>query len=305
MLKKKNPDSIKKQLYPILMKNSYKILLIIYLLLQLPTVGAQVEKKNTASPNVSVLKQEFVLSTLNQKSHKIWIYLPPDYSNTTKRFPVIYMHDGQNLFSDHASYLSEWGVDETLNRLYKKTGKGYIVIGIENAGEERTNEYTPWTKRKDVDIPDFPDGGGGALYMDFIVNIIKPYIDTTYRTKPDRDNTGLIGSSLGGLISFYGALEYPEIFGKIGALSPSFWFSNKVWPFATSKGRLKSSRMYLLIGEKEPAFMVSDTKKMYDLLLLNGYETDNLVYKSDPEGAHEEPFWGRTFAEVIEWLFSN
>ena len=152
------------------------------------------EKKSTASKNVSIIEKEFIIPELNNISHKIWVYLPPNYDQSSKKYPVIYMHDGQNLFDNATSYIGEWEVDETLNELFNKTGKGFIVVGIENGGEERINEYTPWKNEK-------YGGGKGEIYIDFLVNTLKPYIDVTYRTKPQQKHTGLIGSSLGGLIS--------------------------------------------------------------------------------------------------------
>ena len=254
------------------------------------------EKKSTAASNVSLLKKEFVIPNLNGISHKVWIYLPPNYDKTSKKYPVIYMHDAQNLFDAATSYAGEWEVDETLNKLYEKTGKGFIVVGIENGGEERINEYTPWKNEK-------YGGGKGAIYMDFIVNKLKPYIDKNYRTKPQQKNTGLIGSSLGGLISYYGGLQYPKTFGKIGALSTSFWFSEKVKNFTKEKGNLKNVKLFLLVGGKEGDDTDKDTQEMEKLLLKTGFKPKNLKTKINSEGEHNETFWRSEFLEVITWLY--
>lgn len=257
------------------------------------------ERKSTASENVSIIEKEFIISNLNEKSHKIWVYLPPNYNSSTKTFPVIYMHDAQNLFDAKTSFIGEWEVDETLNNLFEKTKKGFIIIGVENAGEERTNEYTPWPHEK-------YGGGKGSMYIDFIVNTLKPYIDQNYRTKPQQKYTGLIGSSLGGLISYYGGLKYPNIFGKIGALSTSFWFSSEVENFTKSNGNIRNVKLYLLVGEKEgeDGFMAEDTKKMIKLLLETGFKSKNLISKINPEGEHNEAFWSSEFLEVITWLYN-
>ena len=254
------------------------------------------EKKSTASANVSLLKKEFVIPNLNAISHKIWIYLPPNYDKTSKKYPVIYMHDAQNLFDAATSYAGEWEVDETLNKLYEKTGKGFIVVGIENAGEERLNEYTPWENEK-------YGGGKGGIYVDFIAKTLKPYIDDNYRTKKKQKHTGLIGSSLGGLISYYGGLEYPKTFGKIGALSTSFWFSEKVVDFTHEKGNLKNVKLFLLVGGKEGDDTDKDTQKMEKLLLKTGFKPKNLNTKINPEGKHNEAFWRSEFLEVVSWLY--
>jgi len=254
------------------------------------------EKKSTAAKNVFIIKKEFVIPNLNTISHKVWVYLPPNYNGTSKKFPVIYMHDGQNLFDNTTSYIGEWGVDEILNDLYKKTGKGFIVVGIENGQAERINEYTPWKNEK-------YGGGKGAVYVDFIVHTLKPYIDATYRTKPQQKYTGLMGSSLGGLISYYGGLKYPAIFGKIGALSTSFWFSKKVEDFTKEHGKIKKVKLFLLVGGKEGEDMVSGTNNIEKLLLETGFKNKNLKKKINPEGKHNEAFWKSEFLEVISWLY--
>ena len=255
------------------------------------------EKISTASKNVSIIEQEFVIPNLNNISHKIWVYLPPNYAETSKRYPVIYMHDGQNLFDNATSYIGEWEVDETLNNLYKKTGKGFIIVGIENGGEERINEYTPWKHEK-------YGGGKGAIYIDFIVQTLKPYIDATYRTKKQAKHTGLIGSSLGGLISYYGGLKYPTVFGKIGALSTSFWFSNEVENFTKQNAQTKQVKLFLLVGGKEGENMVLDTQKTEKLLLEYDFKSKNLTSKITPDGNHNEEFWKSEFLEIVTWLYN-
>jgi alpha-glucosidase len=270
--------------------------IILALLLTGSSVFSQNEKESTAASNVSLLKKEFVIPNLNGISHKVWIYLPPNYDKTSKKYPVIYMHDAQNLFDVATSYAGEWEVDETLNKLYEKTGKGFIVVGIENGGEERINEYTPWKNEK-------YGGGKGAIYMDFIMNTLKPYIDKNYRTKSQQKYTGLIGSSLGGLISYYGGLQYPKTFGKIGALSTSFWFSEKVKDFTKENGNLKNVKLFLLVGGKEGDDTDKDTQKMEKLLLKTGFKPANLKTKINPEGEHNEAFWRSEFLEVVTWLY--
>jgi len=255
------------------------------------------EKESTASKNVTILEKEFVIPNLNNISHKIWVYLPPNYEVSTKKFPVIYMHDAQNLFDDKTSYIGEWKVDESLNELFHTTKKGFIVVGVENGGEERINEYTPWPNEK-------YGGGKGAVYIDFIVNTLKPYIDETYRTKAQQKYTGLVGSSLGGLISYYGGLKYPNTFGKIGALSTSFWFSDKVIDFTIQNGNINNVKMFLLAGEKEGEEMVESTNKTEKLLLETGFKSKNLTSKIVSEGEHNEAFWSTEFLGIIKWLYN-
>ncbi|KOY51644.1 alpha/beta hydrolase [Polaribacter dokdonensis] len=254
------------------------------------------EQKSSRSKNVEILKKEFIIKDLNTVSHKVWVYLPPNYATPTKRFPVIYMHDAQNLFDAETSYAGEWSVDETLNNYYKTSKNGFIVVGVENGGEKRIEEYTPWPNKK-------YGGGKGAIYIDFLVNELKPYIDENYRTKTKAKHTAIIGSSLGGLISFYGGLKYPDVFGKIGALSPSFWFSNNSFAFASRNSNTKNTKLYLLIGDKEGGSMVSDTEKMEQLLLEKGFPKENLKTKIVADGKHTESFWRDEFLETILFLY--
>ena len=255
------------------------------------------ERKSTKAINVSILKKEFIIDGLNDVSHKIWVYLPPNYQSSKKNYPVIYMHDAQNLFDDTTSFVGEWGVDESLNELYKKTGKSFIVIGVENGGEKRIEEYTPWKHQK-------YGGGKGSIYIDFLAKELKPFIDENYRTKTDAKNTAIIGSSLGGLISFYGGLKHPDIFGKIGALSTSFWFSDKVIDFAKENGNQQNTKLFLLVGGKEGGSMVPDTENMSKLLIENGFPIENIKTKIVTEGKHNEAFWKAEFLEVITFLYN-
>ncbi|PCH54355.1 MAG: esterase [Flavobacteriaceae bacterium] len=255
------------------------------------------EIKSTISKNVSTIEKEFLIPELNNISHKIWVYLPPNYYESLKKYPVIYMHDGQNLFDNKTSYIGEWEVDETLNKLFNKTGKGFIVVGIENGGEERINEYTPWKNKK-------YGGGKGAIYINFLVNTLKPYIDSNYRTKKSAKHTAIIGSSLGGLISYYGGLKYPAVFGKIGALSTSFWFSNKVIDFTKKHGNTSKLKLYLYVGSKEDDTMESDTKNMKNLLLASGFPAKNIKVSVNPIGKHNETAWKSEFLEVVKWLYA-
>jgi predicted alpha/beta superfamily hydrolase len=254
------------------------------------------EQLSTKSSNVSILNKEFVIDGLNTISHKVWVYLPLDYNNSEKSYPVIYMHDAQNLFDDKTSFVGEWGVDETLNQLFKETGKSFIVVGVENGGEKRIEEYTPWKNEK-------YGGGKGAIYIDFLANELKPYIDANYRTKPEAKETAIIGSSLGGLISFYGGLKHPDVFGKIGALSTSFWFSDAVIDFAKENGNQQNTKLYFLVGGKEGDTMVPDTENMAKLLVEKGFPAKNIKTKIVEEGKHTESFWKAEFLETITFLY--
>ncbi len=255
---------------------------------------------HTTSVNVSILDSAFVLPQLGGRTRRIWLYLPPDYATSQKTYPVLYMHDGQNLFDAATSFSGEWGVDETLDRLHQAGDWGCIVVGIDNGGANRLNEYSPY--------PNAQYGGGqGDQYVDFLVNTLKPFIDQRYRTRPDRLHTGVMGSSMGGLISLYAGLKRPDIFGRAGVFSPSLWFNRRIYTFARAARPVRPDpRIFLLSGGRESAGQRADHLAMADTLARAGFsrgaggEVDTLL-KTD--GQHAEWFWKREFGAAYQWLF--
>ena len=202
------------------------------------------------------------------------------------------MHDAQNLFDQKTAYAGEWNVDETLDSL----NANVIIIGIEHGNEKRLEELTPFKNLK-------YGGGNGNNYLDFIVQTLKPMIDRTYKTKPDKSNTAIFGSSLGGLISYYAVLKYPTVFGKAGVFSPSFWYSNEIFELTKKTKKLKA-KIYFMCGDNEDAEMVTDLNKMVYLvdsirchcLALNKTE----IIKG---GQHNEKLWRTNFKKAYLWLF--
>ncbi|MCB0374937.1 MAG: alpha/beta hydrolase [Sinomicrobium sp.] len=244
--------------------------------------------QSTASGNVST----FVIEAPQLHTQKkIWVYVPENYAQTTRRFPVIYMHDAQNLFDKTTSYAGEWKVDETLNRC----NAAVIVVGIEHGGERRIDELTPYTNEK-------YKGGGGELYLDFIVKTLKPHIDSVYRTRPGRRHTAVMGSSLGGLLSFYAMMKYPGVFGLAGVFSPSFWFSDAIYALVENADRLPDVKLYMATGEKEGASMVDGHKKMAALLLKKGLKKKRIKSVIATGKEHNETFWSEAFPEAYQWL---
>ena len=259
---------------------------------------------HTAAPNVRILDEAFNIPQLN-RTRRIWIYLPPDYDAAqTKRYPVLYMHDAQNLFDKATSFAGEWQVDETLNTLFTQGDKGCIVVGIDNGGSHRLDEYSPWTNTK-------YGGGEGAKYTDFLVNTLKPHIDSLFRTKPDRENTAIAGSSMGGLISLYAAIQYQNTFSKAGIFSPSLWFSDQSFEQVRQQGKQKPMRIYLVAGQNEENLSggtdsnAVNLQKMYDLLKSKGFPPSDLNLQIKPDGQHAEWFWAREFPATYQWLFSS
>lgn len=259
--------------------------------------GAGNSNPSTASPQVSILTDTFYIPQLNRK-RKIWLYLPKDYSNTSKSYPVLYMHDGQNLFDKKTSFSGEWKVDESLDSMYLKGDFGCIVVGIDNGGSNRLNEYSPWINTQ-------YGGGDGDEYIDFIVQTLKPYIDQKYRTLSDSDNTAMLGSSMGGLISMYAGIRYPDVFGRVGAFSSSFWFSGESYKQVSDTGVKGTSYFYLLAGEQEGGQQTGDMDRMYQTLLLAGASADQLSKTAHADGKHSEWYWAREFPKAYKWLFEK
>jgi predicted alpha/beta superfamily hydrolase len=203
------------------------------------------------------------------------------------------MHDAQNLFDTTTAFSGEWKVDEFMDA---QKGQKVIVVGIDHGDEKRILELTPFPNEN-------YGGGEGASYVAFLVKTLKPYVDSNFRTLPEAENTAIMGSSLGGLISFYAALKFPEVFGKIGVFSPSFWFSEEIFSFAEASKMPKNSRFYFVAGTAESENMISHLFKMKQILLNKGLSEEKLHLKIVKDGEHNEAFWSREFPEAFEWLF--
>lgn len=240
----------------------------------------------------SFAQQKGTLVTIDVADKKISLYLPQNYTSSSKRFPVMYLHDGQNLFDATTSYAGEWRIDETLDSLHAEI----IVVGIAHGNEKRINELTPYKNET--------YGGGAAdAYLDFIVHTLKPYIDKNYRTKTGKYQTAIGGSSLGGLVSFYAALKYPKIFGKALVFSPSFWINPEVYSLAENTKTLKT-KFYFMCGSSESESMVADMERMIAVLNTTRCSCLHLTHKKVVEaGKHNEKLWAKEFAKAYLWLF--
>ncbi len=259
---------------------------------------ADVSSNSTAAPNVTILSNNFPMPQFGDRKRKIWIYLPPGYDDNTASYPVLYMHDGQNLFDQYTSFAGEWKVDETMNELSASKNLNLIVVGIDNGGSLRIEEYTPWENKT-------YGGGDAEKYTEFIVKTLKPYIDSAFHTKPEKKFTGIMGSSLGGLVSHFAALQYPDIFGKAGVFSPSFWFSDTCYQFAKDHANIQGQKMYFLAGDSESGGMVPDLEKMIKSMKETGYDSVGIQKKIVPGGKHNEQLWSNGFGEAVTWLFSD
>jgi predicted alpha/beta superfamily hydrolase len=228
-------------------------------------------------------------------SRALRIFLPASYNeNTAKRYPVLYMHDGQNLFdAKTAAFGVEWGIDETVNRLVA-TGvmEEIIVVGIDNT-PDRIPEYTPCCD---------PKHGGGKLdaYQAFVVDTVKPYIDKTLRTLPDKEHSAIMGSSLGGIASVLIAQHKPDVFSKAGGVSSSFWWNHK--DMVSKPAARVPVKFYLDAGTRDDG--LTETGQVRDAMLKQGYrEGADLFYYADQGGGHNEKSWAARVEKPLVWFF--
>lgn len=252
------------------------------------------QKRNTANRNVTIIDTAFYMPQLN-RYRRIWIYLPESYAASKKKYPVLYMHDGQNLFDDATAFSGEWGVDEAMDTLGTRV-REMIVVGIDNGGDTRINEYSPY------DMERFGKGEG-AQYVDFLVKTLRPYITKHYRVKKCGKHSYTAGSSMGGLISFYALLKYPKKFGGAGVFSPAFWVTPQLLKDIPAQPKKVKGRIYFYAGMQEGESMVPDMLTVFELMRRHSKADMTTVIRT--EGRHNEATWRAEFPHFYKWLFGN
>jgi predicted alpha/beta superfamily hydrolase len=225
------------------------------------------------------------------------VYLPPSYGRGERRYPVLYMQDGQNLFDPEESFAGSWRVDIAMDQA---AGRGFegIAVGIPHAGEARITEYSPF---------DDPDGGEGRgrQYVTYLADTIKPLVDAGYRTIPGRGATCVAGSSMGGLISLFAFVARPDVFGAAAAMSPSLWYADRAIFEVVEAAPFQPGRIYLDVGQREGERTLEDARRLRDLLLAKGYRKgDQLRYVEDRAGGHEEAAWSRRLRAALPFLLA-
>ena len=243
-------------------------------------------------------------SAILPDARNVSIYLPPQYAGEPeRRFPVLYLHDGQNLFDPHTSYIPghTWRAHTTADRL---TAEGLIepviLIGVDNTGARRMAEYTP--------TEDYKLGGGeGDAYGRLLIEELKPFVDRSFRTRPEAASTAIGGSSLGGLISLHLALRHPEVFGRAAVLSPSIWWDRRsiLAEVRRLTGKL-DLRLWLDMGTAEGATHLRDTDQLHRLLIARGWRDEvDLAYRRVENGLHTEDAWADRLDKILVFLFRN
>jgi predicted alpha/beta superfamily hydrolase len=231
----------------------------------------------------------------------VLVWLPPGYDKRVDRYPVLYMHDGQNLFEPDTAFQKgeHWRLGETAGELIAAGAiEPLIMVGIYNTGDHRKDEYTPTRDPK-------LGGGHAAEYGRMIIEELKPLIDRTYRTRPDPSSTAIGGSSLGGLVSLYLAFTHPQVFRRVAALSPSVWWNLRAILKTVRQARSKPPlRIWLDMGTAEGKKGLDDARLLKAALVGLGFSAGADLHYAEYEGAtHSETAWAERVGPMLKWLF--
>ena len=248
----------------------------------------------TYQPIIEIIEEDYEIPQL-KRHRRISALLPFDYYESEKDYPVLYLHDGQNLF-DEKSPFGNWAIDQSLADLARQGVGDVIVIAIDHGGEDRINEYLPFNIRK-------YGKGQGKLYIQFLMETLKPYIDKKYRVNIDGNHTGIGGSSMGGLISLFAGLSYPEVFSRMMIFSPSLWLSPRIYQIAKKFTKVESSHLYLYAGGQESQAHLPNVMRFGADLLTNMGDGLRFKFSHNPDGIHNEENWREEFPIALKWLF--
>lgn len=245
--------------------------------------------------------EQFESQILGNKRNVV-VYLPAGYSERDdRRYPVLYMHDGQNLFEPNRAFIpgQHWRLREAADEAIGNRGaEPMIIVGVDNAGSSRIDEYTP------THDPEKKAGGRAADHARMLIEELKPVIDKRFRARTEAGATGIGGSSLGGLDSLYLVVRHPEVFGRAAVMSPSVWWHGRtilqdVEQFAGEP----RPRVWLDVGRREGMEALRDTRALRDLMLARGWNETNFAWREDRRGDHSERAWAARARPMLEFLF--
>jgi len=243
------------------------------------------------------------MSKIFENSREVTIYLPSGYEeHPEQRYPVLYMQDGQNLFDPTRSFIpgQHWRLAEAADSVVaERKARAMIIVGIDNTGAQRIDEYTP---TRDV-IRNF--GGRADDYATMLLEELKPLIDESYRTQPDRAGTGLGGSSLGGLLTAHVVLKHPAAFSVAAIMSPSVWWDHRIILEEVDQFRGERPRVWLDIGGREGFAALQDARALRDHLKKNGWGEEDLKYYEDRRADHSERAWASRAPMMLEFLYKQ
>lgn len=256
---------------------------------------------HTLTGHFNILR-DFRSLVLGNTRH-VFIYLPPGYDHATdRRYPVLYMQDGQNLFDPGLSFIrgQDWRLDETAQWLIE-TGaiEPLIIVGVDHAGVGRAGEYAP------TEDPRRAEGGRAEAYGAMLTSELKPWIDAHYRTRPEAASTGLGGSSMGGLLSLFLALTRADVFGCAAVMSPSLWWDRRhIIALARAIERKPPVRLWLDCGTEEGYMTLQNVRILKNILVRHGWRMDDDLRYVEAHGArHSEHDWGARAGEMLQYLF--
>lgn len=259
------------------------------------------QNRRTAVRNGRLERLPSFESAILGNRRDVTLYLPPGYAERPeRRYPVLYMQDGQNLFDAERAFIpgNHWRLAEAADQAVGGAGaEPAIIVGIDHAGVGRMDEYTP--------APDERKKGGGraADYGRFLIEELKPVIDERYRTLSDRDHTAIGGSSLGGLVSLYLVLTHPEVFGRAAVMSPSVWWNGRAILDTVDAFRGDRPRLWVDIGGREGRDALADARALRDHLRAKGWNESNFRYHEERRADHSERAWAERAKMVLEFLF--
>ncbi|MCI4170183.1 alpha/beta hydrolase [Bacillus spizizenii] len=241
------------------------------------------------------------LSEHKAGKRKFTLYLPPSYSPDSRRFPAVYVQDGSSLFQDQIELLESTFQQRRLPEL--------VLIGIES--ENRLDEYTPWPAASLSDrFPDF--GGIGYDYLSDITNRFIPFIEENWNVTREPQLRGMIGASLGGLISLFSLLKYPSVFGKIGSISGSYWYENALETIHLSSLEPSTACVFMSVGSEEgrekqsiQRHMLQNTKQVHQSLKEKGFTEDQLCLSIEKGAVHHRKYFCQQFIIALEWLYGK
>lgn len=255
------------------------------------------------------LHSHYLVPPYHQEARRIRVLLPKEYDqNPHAHYPVIYMHDGQNVFYSKESFSGHsWKV---IPHLKHKTTKAYIVVGIDNDGASRLDEYGPWP------YDESEDGGLGFEYAKWVTEVVKPFIDETYRTLSNKENTIVVGSSLGGLMSAVMGAMYPDVYGVLGVFSLASWVSETSFlNFIETHPLSQDTRVYLQVGTNEGnktdtlftsrnvnQEYIDSTLAYYNKLVKKGLSVDQIWLRILDGETHSEKYWAKHFREFLNFI---
>lgn len=256
-------------------------------------------KKIQLSHHPFLLAKAMRISKLKRR-RKIWAFLPSDYfHNTTRRYPVIYFNDGQNIFEGwKAAFGRGWDAHLTMQHVAGFSTRENILIGIEHSNKYRKGEYSPFDLHSNLSFE-------GNVYSDFVANDLKVFVDSNLRTLTSREDTSIIGSSMGGLSALFTGFKHQDVFSKVGVMSPSLWAAPQIFPLIEKVGKHYPTKFYLSVGSQEGKYTVENVHRLNRTLLAAGFSHDQLRLNIVDKGKHDELLWKSEFSNFYQWMYSN